>query len=353
MLVLKQLIGVLRGICNILTKKIHCSVRSKVYIRKTKKKQKRKNSRQKNTVFSHLCRHEDETHSSFGGDVTPLTPQITTKAQGDRETMSVCLRKLAFMRQPQHTYTQKHMYAHSCKRYGRGVDTGSKRHAGTDTSCLRSALHPDIGVRLIHAVPNHLVVWWLTHSHMTMHWFLFFPPPLPSSSAGCADGAAWRNPLSRHFSFPLTDRPWRAQAFGPPAWLAARQLNKLSSCYNSLKHFQLPQSNISHRRALGCFSTSNPTPQRVLFPPIVWFIWRSPMLQWRGRVFLDKSERARQWGEIGGYKPHGTDNREMILRFASGVFQNSKKLLEWTGNQVLLTLSDSPLLQNFNNYHKN
>lgn len=177
--------------------------------------------------------------------------------------------------------------------------------------------------------------------------FYFSLLPLPSSSAGCADGAAWRNPLSRHFSFPLTDRPWRAQAFGPPAWLAARQLNKLSSCYNSLKHFQLPQSNISHRRALGCFSTSNPTPQRVLFPPIVWFIWRSPMLQWRGRVFLDKSEHARQWEEIGGYKLHGTDNREMILRFAFGVFQNSKKLLVWTGNQVLLTLSDRAFLHVF------
>lgn len=179
--------------------------------------------------------------------------------------MSVYLRKLAFIRQPQHTYTQKHMYAHSCKRYRRGIDTSSKRHTRTNTSCLLSALYPDIGARLIHAVPNHLVVWWLTHSHMTMHWFLFFPPPLPSSSTGCADGAAWRNPLSRHFSFPLTDRPWRAQAFGPPTWLAARQLNKLSTCCNSLKHFQLPQSNISHRRALGCFSTSNPTPQRVLF----------------------------------------------------------------------------------------
>lgn len=74
------------------------------------------------------------------------------------------------------------------------------------------------------------------------------PPSPPACSAGSADRAAWRNPLSRHFSFPLTDGPWRARAFGPPAWLAARQLNKLSSCYNSLKHFQLPQSNKCCRR---------------------------------------------------------------------------------------------------------
>lgn len=132
---------------------------SKVYIRQAKKKKKeRKNSRQKNTFFPHLYRHEDETHSFSGGDVTPLTPQITTKALRDRETMSVYLRKLAFIRQPQHTYTQKHMYAHSCKRSRRGIDTGSKRHTGTNTSCLLSALHPDISARLIHAVPNHLVV---------------------------------------------------------------------------------------------------------------------------------------------------------------------------------------------------
>lgn len=98
-----------------------------------------------------------------------------------------------------------------------------------------------------------------------MHWFLFFlSAPLFSSSAGRGDGVVWRNPLSRHFSFPLTDRPWRARAFGPPAWLAARQLNKPSSCYNSLKHFQLPESNKSSRQALGCSSMSNPTPQQVL-----------------------------------------------------------------------------------------
>lgn len=189
-------------------------------------------------------------------------------------------------------------------------------------------------------LPGRLMAHTLTHDNALIS---IFAPPLPSSSAGCADGAAWRNPLSRHFSFPLTDRPWRAQAFGPPAWLAARQLNKLSSCYNSLKHFQLPQSNISHRRALGCFSTSNPTPQRVLFPPIVWFIWRSPMLQWRGRVFLDKSEHERQWGEIGGYKLHGTDNREMILRFAFlGCFKTQRNCL-----CVLLTLLDRAFLCGF------
>lgn len=125
----------------------------------------------------------------------------------------------------------------------------------------------------------------LTHDNA----LIFIFSSLPPSSVGCADEAVWRNPLSRHFSFPLTDRPWRARAFGPPAWLAARQLNKLSSCYNSLKHFQLPQSNKSCRRALGCFSTSNPTPQRVLFRLSFGLSGDSPTLQWRGRVFLDKA----------------------------------------------------------------
>lgn len=110
---------------------------------------------------------------------------------------------------------------------------------------------------------SHTHTWQCIDFYLFIYFFLLLP--LPPSSAGYADRAVWRNPLSRHFSFPLTDRPWRAWAFGPPAWLAARQLNKLSSCYNSLKHFQLPQSNKSCRRALGCFSTSNPTPQRVLF----------------------------------------------------------------------------------------
>lgn len=97
-------------------------------------------------------------------------------------------------------------------------------------------------------------------SHVTMHRSWCAPPPLAACSAGSADRAAWRNPLSRHFSFPLTDGPWRARAFGPPAWLAARQLNKLSSCYNSLKHFQLPQSNKSCRRALGRLPTRSASP---------------------------------------------------------------------------------------------
>lgn len=146
-----------------------------------------------------------------------------------------------------------------------------------------------------------------------MHWF--FPPlHTPPSSAGRVDGAAWRNPLSRHFSFPLTDKPWRARAFGPPAWLAARQLNKPSSCYNSLKHFQLPESNKSCRRALGCFSTSNPTPQRVLPRLSFGLSGDARTLRWRGRVFLDKAavQLAR---EIGGYKLQGAQTGEMIWGF--------------------------------------
>lgn len=134
----------------------------------------------------------------------------------------------------------------------------------------------------------------LTHDNALI---FIFSLPLSPGSAGCVDGAVWRNPLSRHFSFPLTDRPWRAWAFGPPAWLAARQLNKPSSCYNSLKHFQLPESNKSCRRALGCFSTSNPTPQRVLLrlsfglsgdPPRYdegeEFFWTKKAWSWRGKL---------------------------------------------------------------------
>lgn len=162
-----------------------------------------------------------------------------------------------------------------------------------------------------------------------MHWFLFssLPPSLPGS-AGCVDGAVWRNPLSRHFSFPLTDRPWRARAFGPPAWLAARQLNKPSSCYNSLKHFQLPESNKSCRRALGCFSTSNPTPQRVLLRLSFGFSGDRPTLRWRGRVFLDKAS-MKSAREIGGYKLLGTKEREKILRFSLGVFKTLHCLFVW------------------------
>lgn len=99
----------------------------------------------------------------------------------------------------------------------------------------------------------HLVARRLTRDDASI---LMRPSPLPAWPTGSADRAAWRNPLSRHFSFPLTDGPWRARAFGPPVWLAARQLNKLSSCYNSLKHFQLPQSNKSCRRALPTRSAS-------------------------------------------------------------------------------------------------
>lgn len=141
-----------------------------------------------------------------------------------------------------------------------------------------------------------------------MHWF--FPPSLSPSSAGRADRAVWRNPLSRHFSFPLTDRPWRARAFGPPAWLAARQLNKPSSCYNSLKHFQLPESNKSSRRALGCFPISNPTPQQVLLQLSFCFIW----IYDEGVCFRTKNPGS-QWGEIGGYKLQATSKEAMILRF--------------------------------------
>lgn len=149
---------------------------------------------------------------------------------------------------------------------------------------------------------------------MTMHWFLFFFLPLSPSSAECIDRAAWRNPLSRHFSFPLTDRLWRARAFGPPAWLAARQLNKPSSCYNSLKHFQLPESNKSCRRALRCFSTSNPTPQRVLprlsfglsgDPPCYdeeefkEFFWTKKAWSWRGKL---AGAHREYWEEEDGFK---------------------------------------------------
>lgn len=156
-----------------------------------------------------------------------------------------------------------------------------------------------------------------------MHWFLFFFPLLPPGSAGCADGAVWRNPLSRHFSFPLTDRPWRARAFGPPAWLAARQLNKPSSCYNSLKHFQLPESNKSCRRALGCFSTSNPTPQRVLLR-LSFGLSEDPPCYNEGEEFFSWTKQA--WSLRG--KLEGTNCRVLrrgrwFLRFYLGVIKLS------------------------------
>lgn len=157
--------------------------------------------------------------------------------------------------------------------------------------------------------PGRLMAHTLTHDDALI--FIFSPPPLSlsSGSAGRIEGAVWRNPLSRHFSFPLTDRPWRARAFGPPAWLAARQLNKPSSCYNSLKHFQLPESNKSSRRALGCFSTSNPTPEQVLLRLSFRFICR--LLRWRGRgfFFLDKRKQEvseENWGvQTAGYPQRG------------------------------------------------
>lgn len=177
----------------------------------------------------------------------------------------------------------------------------------------------------------------LTHDNALI--FFFFSPPLSPSSAGYADEAVWRNPLSRHFSFPLTDRPWRARAFGPPAWLAARQLNKLSSCYNSLKHFQLPQSNKSCRRALGCFSTSNPTPQRVLFRLSFGLSGDPPHYNEEEDFFWTK-QACKAAREIGGYKLHGTDKREMILRFSLGV--SKLCLLVWMCYRVLLLLRQSP-----------
>lgn len=148
----------------------------------------------------------------------------------------------------------------------------------------------------------------LTHDNA-----LIFLPSLSPSSAGRADRAVWRNPLSRHFSFPLTDRPWRARAFGPPAWLAARQLNKPSSCYNSLKHFQLPESNKSSRRALGRFSISNPTPQQVLLRLSPCSVWRSPRR--RGRRSQDK-ECRKSVMEIGGYKLQVTVKERDDFKFS-------------------------------------
>lgn len=126
----------------------------------------------------------------------------------------------------------------------------------TDTS--RQSLTP---VSIARCPPGHLVArtWWFIDPYSTL--LLLLPlPSSPACSAESSDRGAWRNPLSRHFSFPLTDGPRRAGAFGPPAWLAARQLNKLSSCYNSLKHFQLPQSNKCCRRAVGRFSTRSRKP---------------------------------------------------------------------------------------------
>lgn len=158
-----------------------------------------------------------------------------------------------------------------------------------------------------NTVPRRLMAHTLAHDNALI---FIFPPPLSPSSAECIGRALGRNPLSRHFSFPLTDRLWRARAFGPPAWLAARQLNKPSSCYNSLKHFQLPESNKSCRRALRCFSRSNPTPHRVLPGLSLGFSWRPPPppLRWRGsrRPFLDKKLEV---GE-GNWRVRAAEHRE-------------------------------------------
>ena len=240
----------------------------------------------------------DEKLTYFEGDVTPLTAHITTKAPGDRHRTSVYFRKPAPLRQPKHTHTHTHTHTHCCKRYRWGIHTQIHTHKHSNQQLL---LTPSIAWWHRHetnTVPIHLVVWWLTHSHMTMHWFLFPSLPLFASSAGCADGALWRNPLSRHFSFPLTDRPWRARAFGPPAWLAARQLNKPSGCYNSLKHFQLPESNKSCRRAVGCFSTSNPTPQQVLLRLSFGFSVEIPHATMKGKSFSGQGKHEvseRNW----------------------------------------------------------
>lgn len=171
-------------------------------------------------------------------------------------------------------------------------------HSNLNTSCSLPVLHLNIDTRQIQFQST----WSFDGSH-THTWqcidFYFFSLPLPPSSAGCVDGAVWRNPLSRHFSFPLTDRAWRARAFGPPAWLAARQLNKPSSCYNSLKHFQLPESNKSCRRALGCFSTSNPTPQRVLLRLSFGFSGDPPRYD-EGEEFFWTRQAWSQRGKLGG-----------------------------------------------------
>lgn len=223
------------------------------------------------------------------------------KPPRDKQRTYVYLRKPGPLRKPLHSHGHE--------------QTHTNQHILPTPSIASQHWHK------ANTVPIHLVVWWLTHSHMTMHWFLFFLPPLSPGSAGRIDGAVWRNPLSRHFSFPLTDRPWRARAFGPPAWLAARQLNKPSSCYNSLKHFQLPESNKSSRRALGCFSTSNPTPEQVLLRLSFRFICR--LLRWRGRdiffFFFGQKKAGSQWGKLGGTNCRVPPKREMILRFSHGV----------------------------------
>lgn len=183
----------------------------------------------------------------FEEAVTPLTLQITTKAPRGKQKTSV-YQKAVTSAHPRDTDTA---FTHSCPQ--------------PNSSHSLQMLHHNTDTRQTQFQST-----WSFDSSRTQRWqcidfyFLFSSSlPLFSGSAGRVDGAVWRNPLSRHFSFPLTDRPWRAQAFGPPAWLAARQLNKPSSCYNSLKHFQLPESNKSSRQALGCSSTSNRTPQQV------------------------------------------------------------------------------------------
>ncbi len=69
-------------------------------------------------------RDYDEKQTCFEGDVTPLIPQTTTKASGDRQRTSVYLKKPAPLRQLQHIYT--HTQRQTGVRY-----TGTHTHTHT------------------------------------------------------------------------------------------------------------------------------------------------------------------------------------------------------------------------------
>lgn len=142
----------------------------KVYIGKTIEEIR---SRQNTVFFSHY----NETRTCFEGDVTPLLrlkPQQKPLETG-RECLSISESLLLLGNCNIHTHTNTCMQ--TCIRDTGKVSTHRHKYTQSNQHLL---LTPSIASKHRHktnTVPIHLVVWWFTHSHMTMHWFFFSSPP--------------------------------------------------------------------------------------------------------------------------------------------------------------------------------